>query len=136
MSVDDEENVDRNPALVVVPVDGGTIRVHLVEEKEQLFAKAVCDCGHRNCTLQRTMLPGKDGNPRARGRPIGHLLAWLAAGHDPHITSRKKHKRVKPDYQTRKDKRERFMMTEAAQELLELERAKWPNEGDEPRGLP
>ena len=138
-SDDGDDNVAaRGPALEVQAVDGGVLRVYFNEATEDLYCVATCDCGHgRRCTMRRTLLPSKrQGGPKARGRPIGLLVAWLRAGKHASVTSRRRHKQVKMTRRDRQDARIYFESLPNAYDILEHERPQRPDEETEPWKAP
>ena len=76
----------KNPEDIFVlpaPLQGCSLRFN-----RKGFIRAHCGIpGHGTCTRQRQTLQGKRGG-NTSGRPIGHLLAWLAEGaqHDSHVS--------------------------------------------------
>ena len=104
---------------------------------EQLYIVATCDSGNGNsCKKQRTCLPAKNKGNRSQGRPIGSLVAWLAADRGATCKSKRRHNQAKLDYATRVAAREAFKLLVGANEFLELERDRWPGEGEEPAHSP
>jgi len=122
--------------MATMEVEGGVLRLYLDDANEELYTVAVCKCGHGQCAVQRTMLPAKRKNgPRARGRPLGFLTAWLKAGSRPGM-DHVKHMNVKLDRRERCEARQEFEGKEGAQEFLEMEREQRCNEETEPWNQP
>ena len=130
--VEDDELL-REPALATLAVPGGVLRAYHNEGKELLYVVATCDCGHVRCKRQRTLLPSKlKSGPKARGRPIGFLAAWLAAGRDVTCSSRRRHQRVKLTRADRVAARERFKLMAGSDVFLDLEHDTRAGEDEEP----
>ena len=133
------EDDPHDPAICVLPVPGGAIRIYFNEDTEELFAKAVCDC-HGACTKQRTLLRSKRQGRRwrAAGRPIGLLVAWLRYGMDPAVGDAHSHKwDYVIDRNERKAGRAVAAETEGGDELLDMERSPRASESDgEPQEEP
>ena len=132
--VDDEDAVDeadpeplvRDPgdgALASVAVPGGYISMYRDIAKDELYVRAVCECGHgKNCRKARTLEISKRSK-RAQGRPCGFLTAWLAAGMEPLVGDEYRHK-----WRTRLTRAERvhgrrvFEAAEGSEAILDRER--------------
>ena len=67
------EGSARGQAEVMVEVRGGQIRYYA----QGVFTATCTDTRHGRCVLTRSARPGRR---TAQGRPLGLLLAWLAAG--------------------------------------------------------
>ena len=60
-------------------VAGGRIKLYRKSDGS-LFANAECECGHgKSCFKGRSLRAAKKGS-RAKGRPMGFLIAWLRKG--------------------------------------------------------
>ena len=97
------------------------------------FFTASCEApGHSKCILSRS---SEAGRKRAQGRPLGLLMAWLAAGAE-HPTKEGHWDRTQwPNFQQRRDAREALAILPLGQELLAQERAQEPGEDIEPDDL-
>jgi hypothetical protein len=154
------------PVVAVPPVPGpGAARVHkarfsnpnwavpggsIVQDYGRKSLDAHCSIPEHHhptnpCRLNRTALAASRGRETAQGRPIGLLLAWLAAGeHRPsrdghHKMSIAKHRCAEDIAMLSFDRR--LELRQWAQEqpdlasLLALERVRRDGEGVEPEGL-
>ena len=108
-----------------------------------------CQAGHHvptnACRLNRSAMPDARGRLTAQGRPIGLLLAWLAAGserptRDTHHGMSIARRRTAVDsdvlsYVRRLALRQWAQLQPGLQDMLQKERARRPEESDEPEGL-
>jgi hypothetical protein len=121
----------RSPALTTVACEGGCIRVYL--EGELMFMRAVCDCGHGDCTRQRSCLESKHTPKRLRqGRPFGELVAWLEHGRSLAVHGKRAHQKYKPSATTRAEAREKSKALTNADVALTYERDQRRGEPEEP----
>ena len=124
-------------ALGVIAVDGGTLRMYYNEAKDNLYIVASCDCGHKNCKRERTLMGRKTmSGKKAQGRPIGYLCAWLRGGRGPGINTKALHQGIAVSREARIDARDAFKALDGAEEWLDRERPKDADEPEEPYGNP
>jgi len=108
------------------------------------FFTATCECGHGKCILTRQATVGKSSsmttNIRAKGRPLGQMVAWLAYG----TCSACKDKNCHWDkvamaehvtFERRVAARLSLSTMPSVTEILAAERPKRASEDDEPEGL-
>ena len=85
------------------------------------------------CKKTRTVKPG---NKPSQGRPLGHLMAWLA-GHEMHaFPSKADHFEYKPSFDERVNSRNFLDTLPGAASVLALERPRRDGESAEPDLLP
>jgi hypothetical protein len=127
------------------PVPGGFIVYNV--RGDSLDAHCSCnrhDDRHNPCRLNRTRSVCKRGINKARGRPLGYLMAWLAAAHLK--GSAAEHKDMtKPRLQTpvdlesfslaRREAGRQWIVDRGYTDLLEIERKKLDSEPAEPVDL-
>ena len=63
----------------------------MLRDGETPYAVAVCGCGHGDCKMRRNLGEPKGKNKR-KGRPMAHLITWLAKGLDAAVDTARKHK--------------------------------------------
>jgi len=81
--------------------------------------------------MRRTLLPAKLKNgPKARGRPVGLLTAWLKVGVG--AASAEEHKKMTVSLAQRCEARAEFTAMPGSNEILDFERDVRPGEGPEP----
>ncbi|CAE7236522.1 unnamed protein product [Symbiodinium sp. CCMP2456] len=111
--------------IIRVDVAGG----RLVYYGESQDLKVFCtNAGHLNCEKKRTVKPG---GRKGQGRPIGFLLAWLAAADSFEDASKHVHK-CKPTLAQRTEAREKFKTVNGWQALADKERKCGEGEPEEP----
>ena len=109
------------------------LKAYTDKDSADFYCVAYCDCGHGKCQRRRTFLPTKrPRGPKARGRPLGYLCAWLAAGRRACVTDRATHKRVKLVRRDRTDARRDFGALEEADVWAAYEREQRGDEETEP----
>ena len=123
----------------VLHVPGGTIRFY---SKNNIFT-ATCS-NHANCVRTRQSTAAKVSiktpNGKAKGRPLGHLVAWLAMEKQAAVDSKANHWNQAAvaeycAYAVRLDKRLSLDSMDGGPEMLQHERPQRDGEGDEPAGL-
>ena len=74
----------QEPPQQVLAVPGGTLRLFPAKGGRASYIRAVCDSGHGDCDMSRTVKEAGKFKPgsilEAQGRPVGLLAAWLAEG--------------------------------------------------------
>jgi hypothetical protein len=133
------DDVVRGSADAACKVPYGTIRFY----KNKGAFTAECSC-HGSCvktrqsTASKSMAHAKNPSPniRAKGRPLGYLVAWLAGAHN--ASNKEEHWAAanQPSFEARKDARARLAIYANGNSLLEHERPKHDGEDDEPEGIP
>ena len=119
----------RNKAVLTATVEGGLISYYA-----QGFFTATCkQAGHGRCVLSRTSLPGTRSQ---QGRPLGLMMAWLAAGHNHDTKAQHWDKSMWPDQPTRLHHRGLLRQLPSGPTLLEQEKPVAPGEPEEPLELP
>jgi hypothetical protein len=128
------------------PVPGGFLVYNRADES--IDGHCSCDAheDRRNaCRINRVRLACKRGSNLARGRPIGFLMAWLAAASTKDDAA--SHKRMSNPRTRTPDDLEHFTLAKRESgrqwvvdrggmtDLLGLERPQRPGEGPEPEGL-
>ncbi len=122
---------------------------HLVYNAADESIDAHCDLkehvDRKNpCRLNRSRFVCKRGLNEARGRPVGFLMAWLAAAH--HADSATSHKHMSRTRQchaedlahfsfAKRSRGRQWVVDNGLTDLLGLERPKRGGEGEEPEGL-
>jgi hypothetical protein len=125
-------------AAQVLYVPGGVIRYY----RKGNFT-ATCS-RHDSCVKSRQSTESKVGlkseNNKAKGRPLGFLMTWLAMNEHAGCNSKKKHWNnteiaKKCDHGTRLMARLSLNAMDGGPEMLQHERPPRAGEGDEPKGL-
>jgi hypothetical protein len=138
-----DEALLRGKADLAVRVSGGVIRYY---ESRKHFV-ATCDkhseCGSQ-CKLTRQGTPAastsKLARMQAKGRPLGYMVCWLAAGCDHTCPTKAQHWDAEwinshCAFAARAAARTLLSESLAGRNMLAMEREKRADEGDEPTGL-
>ena len=127
---------ERSPALAVMRVDGGALRLYYESATDSYVARAYCDVHGPSCSKQRTLEASKRGR-RAQGRPMGLLVSWLKAGMRPLVENEEDHKKARIRRRERVASRLEVEAYPDARPFLDKERDPWSDESDgEPKGQP
>lgn len=122
----------RRDAEVYFMVPGGDIRYY---SKLNRFS-AVCEHADHTGRCRREKVAHGSNASAGQGRPLGYLMAWLAAG-EKHA-SRREHMAFETtiSFEERAAGRAALRQISGAEQLFAAERPRRPNEGEEPESHP
>jgi len=129
---DDASAKFRTTALVSIKFVAGRIRVY----KDGRFEALCCLPGHVSCRMTRYLPKSERAARSGKGRPVGHMAAWLSPSIELHDTAEHRNPffMMSISKEARQKARNDVKAVAHGLALLSKERARLPDEDSEPEG--